>query len=94
MPYFTSNQRRLFYREQGEGPLWTAIECPERVQAVGDDSLLPNVATQMCNIALQHSGSRVCFGSAGNHPLMWSQPGEFRSVADWFLSGFGCPIRR
>jgi hypothetical protein len=31
------------------------------------------------------AGSRLFLTDRGSHPLMWSRPQEFRTVADWFL---------
>ena len=51
------------------GPLWS----------------VPNVIRQVYRMAEQVPDSRVFLNNRGTHPLMWSQPQDFRHVSDDFL---------
>jgi pimeloyl-ACP methyl ester carboxylesterase len=62
------------------------VQCPLLLTASLRDDMVERVDEQICSMALQVRGSRVFFNSAGGHPFMWSQPADFRRVADCFLS--------
>lgn len=61
------------------------IACPILLTASLTDTLLPAVASQLCTMARQIPQSCLFLINGGDHPLMWSRPGEFRAVADAFL---------
>lgn len=62
------------------------ISCPALLTASLTNSLLPAVAPQLCQMAQQIAQSQLFLLNAGNHPLMWTRPDEFRMVADAFLA--------
>ena len=62
-----------------------AITCPVLLTASLRDTVLPNVAVQVCHMAQQIPDSQVFFGNAGDHPLMWSRPAAFQAIAWAFL---------
>lgn len=49
------------------------------------DETLPDVERQVCAMAKQIPNCRIFFVNQGGHPLMWSQPEDFRHAADCFL---------
>jgi len=49
------------------------------------DEALPDVERQVYAMAKQIPNCRIFFANHGGHPLMWSQPEDFRRVADCFL---------
>ncbi|HEY3289343.1 MAG TPA: alpha/beta hydrolase [Anaerolineae bacterium] len=61
------------------------ISCPVLFTNSLRDYIAPDVAAQVCAMALQITGSRIYFATEGGHPLMWSRATEFRNVADWFV---------
>jgi len=61
------------------------IACPVLLSASLTDSLLPDIAPQLCAMAQQIARSRLLLVNAGDHPLMWSRPADFRATADAFL---------
>ena len=61
------------------------IVCPVLFTASREDDALPNVISQVCRMAEQVPDSRVFLNNRGTHPLMWSQPQDFRHVSDYFL---------
>ncbi|MFN8500066.1 MAG: alpha/beta hydrolase [Anaerolineae bacterium] len=65
----------------------SAIRCPVLLTASLRDSLLPQVAEGVERMARQIEQSYVFLASQGDHPLMWSQPDEFRAISGWFLNG-------
>jgi pimeloyl-ACP methyl ester carboxylesterase len=62
------------------------VGCPALLIASLADPLLPDVGPQLLAMAQAIPRSRLFLASAGDHPLMWSRPAEFRAVADAFLS--------
>ena len=65
------------------------VACPVLLTASLTDTLLPAVASQLCTMAQQIPQSNLFLSNGGDHPLMWSRPGEFRAVADAFLTLHG-----
>jgi valacyclovir hydrolase len=61
------------------------ILCPVLLTATLDDTMLPNVGHQLVDMARLIRNARVYLTKGGDHPLMWSQAGEFRRVCDLFL---------
>jgi pimeloyl-ACP methyl ester carboxylesterase len=61
------------------------IGCPVLLTASLTDSLLPEVGPQLCAMARAIPHSRLLLVNAGDHPLMWSRPDDFRAAADAFL---------
>jgi len=61
------------------------IVCPVLFTASREDEALPNVIRQVYRMAEQVPDSRVFLNNRGTHPLMWSQPQDFRHVSDYFL---------
>lgn len=61
------------------------ISCPVLLTASLTDALLPAVAQQLCAMAQQIPQSCLFLVNRGDHPLMWSRPGAFRTAADAFL---------
>lgn len=61
------------------------VACPVLLTASLTDSLLPDVGPQLCVMAQQIAHSRLLLVNAGDHPLMWSRPADFRAAADAFL---------
>ncbi len=62
------------------------IQCPVLLTASLQDSLLPDAAQQICRMGQQIPDSRIFLNNAGDHPLMWSRPNDFRQVSEWFMS--------
>jgi valacyclovir hydrolase len=61
------------------------IKCPVLFSATLDDESLPDVAVQVPAMAQRIPDARVYLSKGGSHPLMWSKPEEFRTIADLFL---------
>jgi valacyclovir hydrolase len=61
------------------------VSCPVLFTASLQDSLIGDAADQICGMAVQIAGSRVCLYNAGDHPLMWTGPEEFRQAAKQFM---------
>ena len=67
------------------GDRLSEIRCPVLLTASKQDTALPRVARQNCQMAEQISNCRLYLHNEGGHPLMWSQPEAFRAAADRFL---------
>jgi len=63
------------------------ITCPVLITASLEDPLLPDVARQSAEMANIIPDARLYLSNKGQHPFMWSNPGEFRYICDWFLKG-------
>lgn len=64
------------------------IRCPVLITAsLSDDLLPPDVGAQVIGMAAQIPDCRAFLHRHGGHPLIWSQPGEFRRHAAAFLEG-------
>jgi valacyclovir hydrolase len=61
------------------------IRCPVLLTATREDELVPDAGRQMCSVAAQIADCRIYVNNSGGHPLMWSRPGDFRAVSDYFL---------
>ena len=80
----------LLLRLSGQGIDWFAgrlseLSCPTLLTASLQDSVLPDVAGQVCHMGQRIPNSQVFFANAGDHPLMWSQPEVFQAIAWAFL---------
>ena len=82
---------RRFVERGGDwfGPRLGEVRCPVLLTASKRDAALPQVAQQNCRMAEQISDCRLYLHNEGGHPLMWSQPGTFRTMADAFLEMIG-----
>jgi hypothetical protein len=49
------------------------------------DEELADVGPQVCAMTAQIPHARAFLAGAGGHPLMWTQPEDFRRAADCFL---------
>jgi hypothetical protein len=81
----------MLRRFSGQGGNWFAgrlneIRCPVLLTASQQDTALPQVAQQLCRMAEQIAESRVFLNHQGGHPFMWSSPGDYRAISDYFLS--------
>jgi len=65
------------------------IACPVLLTGSLSDTALPDVGTQLVDMAQQISNSQLYLYKHGGHPLMWSQAGIFRQLCDNFLSTVG-----
>lgn len=61
------------------------LRCPVLFTASLSDPLLPEPGPQNLAMAAQVAGSQVWLSPAGDHPLMWSRPREWRAAVDAFL---------
>jgi valacyclovir hydrolase len=61
------------------------IRFPVLLTATFDDSLLPDVGSQLPDMARMIPDARVYLTKGGDHPLMWSKAGEFRRVCHLFM---------
>jgi len=61
------------------------IRCPVLVTASLGDTVLPSVGASQLALLEQIPDSRLFLTKQGDHPLMWSNAGEFRRAADAFL---------
>lgn len=61
------------------------VMCPVLLTLSLADELLPEPGQQACHMAQQIPDSRLFFATHGGHPLMWSNPAEFRPSCDAFL---------
>lgn len=64
------------------------IPCPVLLTASLADPVLPAVGDQLCAMARAIPQCWLFLTNAGDHPLMWSRPDEFRLVTDTFLDRF------
>ncbi len=63
------------------------IKCPALLTASLEDSLLaPDVGAQICRMGEQIAQSKIYLSHSGDHPFMWTNPDEFRDIADLFLT--------
>jgi len=65
------------------------VRCPVLLTASKGDTLLPDIATQLGQMAGQIPDCRAFLNNEGGHPLMWSCAQDFCAVADYFLSVVG-----
>lgn len=65
-----------------------AIRCPVLLTVSPDDSLLPDAVHQQIAMSAQIPDCRLFLNNGGDHPLMWSRPGDFRRICDYFLNLF------
>jgi len=63
------------------------IRCPVLLTAGLQDQALPDVREQVGLMVGQIPGGRAFLVNRGNHPLMWTCPGDFRAVSESFLRG-------
>jgi len=80
----------LMGRFAGQGIDWLggqmhAVRCPVLFTASLRDTALPDVGTQVCGMATSVADGQVFFTNVGDHPLIWSRPGDFRRATDCFL---------
>lgn len=61
------------------------VQCPVLLTASKQDTALSRVIQQTSRMAEQIPDIRLYLHNEGGHPLMWSQPRVFRTVADRFL---------
>ena len=61
------------------------IRCPVLITASLGDSVLPAVGASQLAMLEQIPDSRLFLAKQGDHPLMWSNPVEFRRAVDAFL---------
>ncbi|MEJ2448931.1 MAG: alpha/beta hydrolase [Anaerolineales bacterium] len=64
------------------------IQCPVIFTASLKDSSIPDPGQQQLGMAQQIDKSTVVLKNAGDHPLMWTCPAQFRSSAQNFLIEF------
>ena len=62
------------------------IACPVLLTASLGDSVLYDVGPAQLAMAAALPDSRLFLAKQGDHPLMWSNAGEFRRVADAYLA--------
>lgn len=63
------------------------IRCPVLLTGSLRDALLYNGAAQMVEMAAEIPQGQLYLVNAGDHPLMWSRPEDFRRAVDAFLMG-------
>lgn len=68
------------------GARLAGVACPVLITASLGDPLLPEVGPQLCAMARALPRARLFLTNAGDHPLMWSRPDDFRMAADAFLA--------
>lgn len=61
------------------------IRCPVLLTAGQNDGTLPRAATQLGALYERIPTARLYLHDAGEHPLMWSCPEDFRCISDCFL---------
>jgi len=64
------------------------VQCPVLLTASLRDSLIQPVTRNFCGMIEKIPDCRLYLHPEGGHPLMWSEPGVFRTVSDQFLLGF------
>jgi pimeloyl-ACP methyl ester carboxylesterase len=74
-----SMRRSVFDSRLGE------IACPVLLTASLADPMLPDVGAQTLHAAQQIPGCQVYLHTCGGHPLMWTQPADFRRICDSFI---------
>lgn len=62
------------------------IRCPVLLTFSQRDRDIPHIEAQVTQMARMIPQSRIYASPKGGHPLMWTCPGEFRSVAGDFLA--------
>lgn len=62
------------------------VTCPVMLTASLADSMVPDVNRQPLEMVRQIGNGRLYVATRGEHPLMWTNPDEFRSVSSWFLA--------
>lgn len=65
------------------------VRCPVLLTASLADSALPAVGEQLPAMLRELPTGRLFLTNAGDHPLVWSRPEDFRLVADAFLERHG-----
>jgi len=65
------------------------IKCPVLITVSREDSLLPDVANQMVNVSKKIYNCTLYINNSGSHPLMWSKPGIFKNISEYFLGTLG-----
>ncbi|MFZ1770478.1 MAG: alpha/beta hydrolase [Caldilinea sp.] len=63
------------------------ICCPVLVTASLGDTMLPDIRTSQLDLIAAIRDSRLFLAKVGDHPLMWSNPEEFRRAVNAFLAG-------
>lgn len=62
------------------------IQCPVLLTAsLQDSTLAPDAALQICRMGKKIEESRIFLSHSGDHPFMWTNPDEFREIAEIFL---------
>lgn len=61
------------------------IICPVLLTASKKDHMLPDIEEEICNISKRIEKSKVFINDEGFHPLICSQPEDFRIITDYFL---------
>jgi len=61
------------------------IQSPVLFTASLEDTSIPHIGQQQVRMAQQIEKSTVVLRNAGDHPLMWTCPAEFRSAVRNFL---------
>jgi valacyclovir hydrolase len=72
----------------GRNPLYGRLDqvrCPVLLTASLHDPLLPHAGQQIAAMAQEIPDCRVFLSNQGDHPLMWSRPGDFRRIVRCFL---------
>jgi pimeloyl-ACP methyl ester carboxylesterase len=62
------------------------IEAPVLLTASLRDEELADVGAQVCAMTARIPRARAFLTGAGGHPVMWTQPEDFRRAADCFLA--------
>lgn len=63
----------------------SGMRTPVLITASLGDTMLPTVGESQLALLAQIPDSRLFLAKAGDHPLMWSNAGEFRRAVDAFL---------
>jgi len=61
------------------------IHCPVLLTASKKDNMLPNVVQHMCSLAKKIKKSKLFINDKGGHPLIWTQPDDFKIICEYFL---------
>ena len=64
------------------------IECPVFFTASLEDKMLRQPAAYILQMLAQVKDGRAFLCQHGGHPLIWSNPGEFRRAVSGFLTSF------
>jgi len=76
-----------------EGGNWlgdslSRVECPIFFTASLEDAMLRQPETYTLQMLVQARDGRAFLSKNGGHPLIWSNPGEFRRAISGFLTSF------